>query len=124
MSCERPSGRLRSPTRPAWHRRTPYAPRSTERFRALPFEISLDDRGMPCARPVPDGVPGALAALVAIVLDAVREGTWRRLKACRKQSCGWVFFDQSRNRSSNWCSMDICGNRTKTAAYRRRRAER
>lgn len=93
-------------------------------LRALPFAIALDDRGTPCARPVPAGVPGALAALVAIVLDAVREGTWPRLKACRKQSCGWVFFDQSRNRSSNWCSMGICGNRTKTAAYRRRRAER
>jgi predicted RNA-binding Zn ribbon-like protein len=95
-----------------------------EALRALPFEVALDEWGMPCARPVPGGAAGALAALVAIVLDAVRDGTWPRLKACRKQSCGWVFFDRSRNRSSNWCSMGICGNRAKTASYRRRKAER
>jgi len=91
---------------------------------ALPFEVALDDQGALRARPAGAGAPAALAALVAIVLDAEREGTWPRLKACRKHSCGWLFFDQSRNRSSNWCSMGICGNRTKTAAYRRRKAER
>ena len=47
-------------------------------------------------------------------------GTWSRFKACRKDTCGWIFYDHSRNRSSNWCSMTICGNRSKTAGYRRR----
>lgn len=92
-------------------------------LRALPFEVALDDRGLPRASPAGSGVSGALATVVAAVLDAEREGTWPRLKACRKESCGWVFFDQSRNRSSSWCSMTICGNRTKTAGYRRRKAE-
>ena len=51
----------------------------------------------------------------SLVLDAERAGAWRRMKACRKESCGWLFYDRSRNRSVNWCSMTICGNRTKTA---------
>jgi predicted RNA-binding Zn ribbon-like protein len=71
--------------------------------------------------PAGDAMERALGAVVAAVLDAERTGTWARLKACRKDSCGWVFFDHSRNRSSNWCSMTICGNRTKTTLYRRRR---
>ena len=73
---------------------------------------------------VGDGADRALATIASVVVDAVSDGSWSRFKACRKDSCGWVFYDQSRNRSSNWCSMTICGNRTKTAVYRRRRAER
>jgi predicted RNA-binding Zn ribbon-like protein len=46
------------------------------------------------------------------------DGSWSRLKACRQ--CGWAFYDYSRNRSGSWCSMQLCGNRTKTRAYRRR----
>jgi hypothetical protein len=43
------------------------------------------------------------------------------MKACPGPHCGWLFYDASRNSSSTWCSMAICGNRTKTAAYRKRR---
>ena len=65
------------------------------------------------------GVDAALGPLLAVALDAMREGTWPRLKACRQ--CRWSFYDYSRNRSATWCSMSICGNRLKTRAYRRRR---
>jgi predicted RNA-binding Zn ribbon-like protein len=74
--------------------------------------------------PQTDGVDGALAALVAIVFTSVADGTWSRLKACRRDVCHWVFYDRSRNSSSTWCHMSVCGNRTKTTAYRRRRRER
>ena len=67
------------------------------------------------------GAERALAEIVVRVLGAQSAGTWSRLKACRKDTCGWLFYDGSRNASSTWCSMSICGNRTKTAAYRRRR---
>jgi predicted RNA-binding Zn ribbon-like protein len=63
----------------------------------------------------------ALSTVLARVLEAQTLGTWGRLKACRKDTCGWLFYDASRNASSTWCSMSICGNRSKTAAYRRRR---
>jgi len=64
----------------------------------------------------------ALDRVVAIALGAMLDGSWERLKACR--NCRWCFWDRSPNRSGTWCSMQICGNRRKTRAYRnRRRAE-
>ena len=73
-------------------------------------------------RPVKPGVDGALGRLLAIVLEAMREGSWSRMKACQRDVCRWVFYDHSRNRSSTWCAMSICGNRAKTRSYRLRRA--
>jgi predicted RNA-binding Zn ribbon-like protein len=61
----------------------------------------------------------ALDGVVAVVLGAMIDGTWGRLKACR--NCNWSFYDYSPNRSATWCSMQLCGNRSKTRAYRRRR---
>ncbi len=68
------------------------------------------------------GASRALGSIASVVLEAQAVGAWRRMKACRKEGCGWLFFDSSRNCSSSWCSMSICGNRSKTTAYRRRRA--
>jgi len=67
-------------------------------------------------------VDGSLAELVGIVYTAMADGTWPRLKACRRDVCGWLFYDRSRNHSAVWCQMAVCGNRTKTKAYRSRRA--
>jgi predicted RNA-binding Zn ribbon-like protein len=67
------------------------------------------------------GVRGALAELVGIVYTGMADGTWSRLKACDRDVCGWLFYDRSRNRSARWCQMAVCGNRTKTRAYRTRR---
>jgi predicted RNA-binding Zn ribbon-like protein len=71
--------------------------------------------------PACDGPAAARALAVAIVLEARRDGSWDRMKACPGPDCGWAFHDHSRNRSGQWCSMQICGNRTKGAAFRRRR---
>jgi predicted RNA-binding Zn ribbon-like protein len=56
-----------------------------------------------------------------MIAAARAAGTWDRLKACRQETCGWLFYDVSRNRSSSWCSMQVCGGREKSRAYRRRR---
>jgi len=64
----------------------------------------------------------AIDELVATAFGAMLDGTWGRLKACR--NCHWSFYDYSPNRSATWCSMQLCGNRTKTRAYRRRKAAR
>jgi len=71
--------------------------------------------------PMRRNVDGALADLVGIVYTAMADGTWSRLKACRRDVCHWLFYDRSRNRSAVWCQMAVCGNRTKTKAYRARR---
>jgi predicted RNA-binding Zn ribbon-like protein len=71
--------------------------------------------------PLGDGPDAACALALAIVLEARADGSFARLKACPHEKCGWAFYDTSRNRSAQWCSMRICGNRTKGAAFRRRR---
>jgi predicted RNA-binding Zn ribbon-like protein len=70
--------------------------------------------------PGADGVDGALARLAAVVVDAMGDGTWSRLKPCRNHGCRWLFYDHSTNRSGTWCTMSVCGNRRKARAYRRR----
>jgi predicted RNA-binding Zn ribbon-like protein len=71
--------------------------------------------------PARRNVDGALADLIGVVYTAMADGTWSRLKACRREVCHWLFYDRSRNRSAVWCQMAVCGNRTKTRAYRARR---
>lgn len=69
------------------------------------------------------GADGALGSILAAVHAGMENGSWGRLKACANEGCTWAFYDHSKNRSGGWCSMAVCGNRTKTRAYRRRRAE-
>ncbi len=42
---------------------------------------------------------------------------------CSSDTCQWAFYDRSKNRSGRWCSMQVCGNRTKTRAYRARQRD-
>lgn len=42
------------------------------------------------------------------------------VKACEGPSCTLMFVDRTRGRKRRWCSMAICGNRTKAAVHRRR----
>jgi predicted RNA-binding Zn ribbon-like protein len=88
--------------------------------RAGRLEVRFRDGSAELAATAP-GTEGALGNLVAIAYTAIAAGTWPRLKACRREICKWVFYDRSRNGSSTWCAMSVCGNRTKTRAYRSRR---
>jgi predicted RNA-binding Zn ribbon-like protein len=82
--------------------------------------VRIDGRDAVLVPPRRD-LDGALADLVGIVYTAMADGTWSRLKACRRDVCHWLFYDRSRNQSAVWCQMAVCGNRTKTKAYRARR---
>jgi predicted RNA-binding Zn ribbon-like protein len=84
------------------------------------IRVEIHDDGEAFARPAREGVPALFARLLAAVADAQCAGTWDRLKACAADDCQWAFYDSSRNRSRTWCSMEVCGNRAKTRAYRAR----
>jgi predicted RNA-binding Zn ribbon-like protein len=73
--------------------------------------------------PAATNVDAFLGRIMAIVIRAMADGSWSRIKACRNDTCRWLFFDQSRNRSGTWCSMAICGSRMKARAYRARQRE-
>ncbi|WP_214322265.1 CGNR zinc finger domain-containing protein [Nonomuraea sediminis] len=81
----------------------------------LPLRVTIGRK--PSLEPVEEGVRGALARIAA----HVAQPGWERLKVCAESDCQWAFIDVSRNRSRSWCSMRLCGNRTKTRAYRARK---
>ncbi|GAA3445100.1 CGNR zinc finger domain-containing protein [Planomonospora venezuelensis] len=89
-------------------------------FDRLPVAVVLTPGG-PVLEPVVPGVLGGLARIAAAVMAVHAEGAWPRLKVCTESTCQWAFVDSSKNRSRSWCSMKVCGNRTKTRAYRARR---
>ncbi|HZP56592.1 MAG TPA: CGNR zinc finger domain-containing protein [Dehalococcoidia bacterium] len=85
------------------------------------YVLRFSPEGEATLAPGAGGVDGALAEILHIVHHAMADGTWPRLKACRMDTCGWAFWDSSRNQSAAWCSMRVCGNRAKARAYRERR---
>ena len=96
------------------------------RLDALAYRIPLRARVTaegPWLAPAGDGATGVLGEILAAVVLANHDGTLRRLKICRAERCQAAFYDWSKNGSRCWCSMQICGNRNKTKAYRGRRRE-
>jgi predicted RNA-binding Zn ribbon-like protein len=92
-----------------------------EQAARLPLHVRADPPGRLALEPAAGGVDGALGRLLAIAYTAAIDGTWSRLKVCPADTCRWAFYDHSKNRSSTWCSMAVCGNRAKVRAYQQRR---
>jgi predicted RNA-binding Zn ribbon-like protein len=84
--------------------------------------VRFDDDGRATLRPESSGVSAALGRIIAAVVRAMDEGSWGRLKVCPNDACQWAFYDRSKNRSGKWCTMEVCGNRMKARAFRRRQA--
>jgi predicted RNA-binding Zn ribbon-like protein len=78
------------------------------------------ENGRPVLVPEGDGARGAIGRIVALVAELAPTDEWKRLKTCRDENCRVAFYDQSRNRSRAWCSMEVCGNRDKQRGYRER----
>jgi predicted RNA-binding Zn ribbon-like protein len=90
-----------------------------EAARRAGLTVRFDDGSV---RLVPSkaGASGALALVLAAVAETMADGTWPKLKACRSDTCRWAFVDHARNRSRQWCSMSLCGNRAKARTFRAR----
>ena len=80
-------------------------------------------RGGARLEPEAGGLDAALGRLVAAVYQAMADGSWLRLKACRRDDCRWAFVDESPNGRRTWCSMRTCGNRAKARRHRARLLE-
>jgi predicted RNA-binding Zn ribbon-like protein len=92
-----------------------------EAARRARLELRFLPEGRALLAPGRTGADGAFGRLLAIVARAMESGTWRRLKACRAETCEWAFYDRTKNRSGVWCQMEECGNRAKVRAYRARK---
>ena len=59
------------------------------------------------------------APIIDATADLLTETESSRIRKC--ESCVIHFFDTSKKGSRRWCSMNICGNKLKVAAYQRRK---
>jgi predicted RNA-binding Zn ribbon-like protein len=76
-------------------------------------------RDFTCVSVGPDKVTGALAHIARESVELVTGPDLARVRACA--GCSLLFVDRSRPGTRRWCSMERCGNRNKTAHYRRKR---
>ena len=68
------------------------------------------------------GLEWLLAAVARSAAEIIGEGSRARLRLCANPRCGLFFYDTSRTHRRRWCSMTVCGNRHKVAAFARRHA--
>jgi predicted RNA-binding Zn ribbon-like protein len=85
----------------------------------LQASVRLDPQAPPEFVTAERSARGAIGLVLALTAQAMLDGTWSRLKACRE--CRWAFYDHSRNAAGSWCSMAVCGGRVKQRAYYARR---
>jgi predicted RNA-binding Zn ribbon-like protein len=65
--------------------------------------------------------PDALLLPIARALaDVICDVNFENIKACEGMGCSLLYVDPTRAHSRRWCSMAVCGNRWKQAAYRER----
>ncbi|MGB8988521.1 MAG: ABATE domain-containing protein [Candidatus Sulfotelmatobacter sp.] len=65
--------------------------------------------------------PEAILAPVAeAAADLLATGNFKLVKRCEGETCVLWFSDNTKSHHRRWCSMVLCGNRHKVAAYRRR----
>ena len=83
--------------------------------------LQVGPGGQVSLSPEPGGRADAgLLALLLVIRDAQRDGSWQRLKACGNPDCRWAFYDRSHSRAGTWCDMATCGNRIKNRKLRQR----
>ena len=61
-----------------------------------------------------------LAAIARAGAELMVEGPGAPVRKCANPQCVLYFYDTSRTGRRRWCSMAVCGNRSKVAAFSRR----
>ncbi len=67
----------------------------------------------------PRGAPvdAVLGPISLSALTLLQQADLTRVKQCRGNGCGWLFFDTTKNQSRRWCEMKVCGNRAKQKRF-------
>jgi predicted RNA-binding Zn ribbon-like protein len=87
-----------------------------------PVRTSQIGRHLTRAWTGPEPADAALAELARASVELVTGPELARIRNCARDGCSLLFIDRSRPGRRRWCSMARCGNRSKTAHYRSRRA--
>ena len=94
-----------------------------QRAHPMVLELRRTERGLERRRVFASRRPDDLIApLVDAAADMLVDIDPARLRKC--EACVLHFYDASKNGARRWCSMQICGNRSKVAAYAERMRRR
>jgi predicted RNA-binding Zn ribbon-like protein len=67
--------------------------------------------------------PADLLVPIAEAMAELLETDYDLVRTCENPDCTLWFYDRTKSHRRRWCSMAICGNRMKVAAFRKRTRE-
>ncbi|MEY8880855.1 CGNR zinc finger domain-containing protein [Donghicola sp. XS_ASV15] len=96
--------------------------RGPQYWQLMPADTSSrEGRGYVKREVHPLGAPVDLIVRLGFsIASLIAEADFRYLRKCEGQGCTLFFLDVSKNHKRRWCSMEVCGNRAKAAAFRKR----
>jgi predicted RNA-binding Zn ribbon-like protein len=66
------------------------------------------------------GAESLLVPVAEAVARLLAEGDFTLVRKCESTDCTLWFYDRTKSHHRRWCSMAVCGNRMKVAAFRAR----
>jgi predicted RNA-binding Zn ribbon-like protein len=79
-----------------------------------------DGRIHETTRPILERPEDAVSLLAQAAAKFLATADYSYIRHCEGEGCILFFYDTSKNHSRRWCSMELCGNRAKVAAFRQR----
>lgn len=71
-----------------------------------------------------DSVASLLEPVAAALVHLLVQGKLEQIRQCEAHDCTLRFLDMTKSGRRRWCSMAVCGNRMKVAAFRARKDDR
>ena len=62
-----------------------------------------------------------LVPVAEAIAELLAQGDFSLIRKCENPDCTLWFYDRTKSHHRRWCSMAVCGNRMKVAAFRARR---
>lgn len=62
--------------------------------------------------------PWVMASLAISAVELIATQDFRRLKSCANPNCSWMFYDETINRSKQYCSTSPCGSLIRVRRFR------
>jgi predicted RNA-binding Zn ribbon-like protein len=87
----------------------------------MPLVPRLDESGEVSTWAPIRGHEQVLSTIARDAIDLMSSPLRSRIRECARPDCTIVFLDVSRPGSRRWCSMEACGNQTKSAGLRAKR---
>lgn len=73
--------------------------------------------------PAASGWVQGIAEIAASFAETLEQGELSRFRICTNPDCKWVYYDETRNRSKQYCDDKACGNLMKVRRFRAKKKQ-